>query len=541
MIPTSPLGRFFAALFAAGLLYSFAMLARPDVHFLSRPFIEDAFYSLSVARSLGQGLGMTIDGRTPTNGVQPLICFLNAPAFAIAGDDLYLALRMTLGLQVILAGLAALAVARFAVSLLGATSGDVRPEDVAGPDAARRVRSEIFWIVAGTIASSYSLLVHLQNGLETSLAVALAFIAMAIYIERIARRPDAPIGEFARVGALLGLGVLARIDVAILAMTIAGWHLLTARDHSRRTPALAGAAVIGLVSLLVSLPWWLYNVIGFGHLMPTSGLAQQDLLTDRLRSVDLVVRGVSNALLLVLHAPGDVEGPIAYIGLLLVAAVSAIMFAVTPLRRWAGDALRSLRREVEPARAVPLALFVVILAAYYTLFFGAPHFIPRYLTPMWLLLSVAMLLVLHALWRAAPERGARRTVLLALAVIAFSASAVAASRSFTREGLYTNVMLFPAEWIGAHTSATDRIGMFQSGTTGFLYRRVTNLDGKVNTRALAAMRSGGLARFVDSASFDYIIDLDFYTRHIFRDRRLLARYEPIDTLPLDFIVWRRRD
>ena len=44
---------------------------------------------------------------------------------------------------------------------------------------------------------------------------------------------------------------------------------------------------------------------------------------------------------------------------------------------------------------------------------------------------------------------------------------------------------------------------------------------------------------VDSASFDYIIDIDFYTRHIFSDPHLRSRYEPVDSLPFGFVVWRR--
>lgn len=528
--PTSTLSRLFAILFVAGLIASLAMLVRPDIHLLSRPFIEDAFYSLSVARTLGQGGGISIDGVTPTNGVQPLICFIDAPAFALAGDDPYTALRIVLGLQVVLAGLAALSVAWLAASL-------VRSGGEAGIGWST-TRREIFWLVAGTIASSYSLLVHLQNGLETSLAAAFVFASMAMYIERIARCPDAPIADFARLGALLGLGVLARIDIALLVAAISGWHLIVARGPGRRTSAFAGAATIGLMSLLVSLPWWLYNAFEFGHLMPTSGLAQQDLLTERIRSLDLVVRGLSNSVMLVLHAPGEVDGVIAYIGLLVLAGVALLVGSIPSARRWLLESIRSLGASIDLWSAAPLAIFLATLVIYYTLFFGAPHFIPRYLVSLWLCVTIAVLLTLHALWRSAPAGGIRRRLLATGAIAAIVATTWAQSRQFSREGIYTNVMLHAAEWIAANTVETDRVGMFQSGTTGFLFRRVTNLDGKVNARALAALRSGDLPRFVDSASFDYIIDLDFYTRHIFRDPHLRARYTPIDTLPRDFIVWR---
>ena len=113
------------------------------------------------------------------------------------------------------------------------------------------------------------------------------------------------------------------------------------------------------------------------------------------------------------------------------------------------------------------------------------------------------------------------------------------SRNFASDATHNNALVFSLEWMAMHAAPTDRIGMFQSGTTGFMDKRVTNLDGKVNPHALAALRSGNLARFVDSASFDYIIDTEMYTRLIFSDATLRARYEPIDSLPFGFVVWKR--
>jgi hypothetical protein len=523
--PRSRRARLLALIFIVGTLYSLAMAARPERHFLSRPFIEDAFYSLSASRSLGQGGGLSIDGVTPTNGVQPLICFLYAPAFALAGDDPFPALRIAVALQAALAALTALAVAWFVVTLLRRDADD---------DIAR----DLFWLVAATISVSYSLLVYLQNGLETSLAAAFVFASMAFYVERIWRRPGAGLAEFARLGALLGLGVLARIDIAILAAILAGWHALAVRSDGRRTSAVAGAATIGIVSFLVSLPWWLYNLIGFGHLMPTSGLAQKDLMTNRLESLDLVVRGVSNALLLVLHVPGEINGIVAYTGFVLAAALAITVAVVPALRRRVALAARRFGEHLTLAPVAPLVLFLAALVVYYTFFFGAPHFIGRYLTSLWLLINAGVLTFLYFLWREATRVG--RTVLVSLGAAALAASVIAQSRNFTPDGLYSNAMVYPAEWIARNTTARDRVGMFQSGTTGFLFQRVTNLDGKVNPEALEALRTGRTAALVDSIGFEYIIDLDFYTRHIFHDPVVRARYAPIDTLPFGFVVWQRQ-
>ena len=42
------------------------------------PLTEDGYYSLSVARNLAAGKGMTIDGANLTNGFQPLFTMIEA-------------------------------------------------------------------------------------------------------------------------------------------------------------------------------------------------------------------------------------------------------------------------------------------------------------------------------------------------------------------------------------------------------------------------------------------------------------------------------
>ena len=66
----------FKLLCALAIVLRIALLFRGDELFYARPFIEDAYYSLSVAQSLGNGNGITVDGVHLTNGIQPLIFFL---------------------------------------------------------------------------------------------------------------------------------------------------------------------------------------------------------------------------------------------------------------------------------------------------------------------------------------------------------------------------------------------------------------------------------------------------------------------------------
>src|SRR5438067_1710720 len=79
---------------ALGFFSRVALAFRSDWKIASRPYIEDAFYSLSCARHLALGHGFSVDGIHPTNGVQPLICILNAPCFWFS-DDRWFGVRLT--------------------------------------------------------------------------------------------------------------------------------------------------------------------------------------------------------------------------------------------------------------------------------------------------------------------------------------------------------------------------------------------------------------------------------------------------------------
>ena len=123
------------------------------------------------------------------------------------------------------------------------------------------------------------------NGMETSLSIACLLAAMLCdaSIDRKNRL------DLAGCGALLGLVVLARVDAVFFVILLSAMQLVRERRRpegaDRRCLCLAGPA------FLVSSPGWAYNVIAFGHLTPSSGLALQDWaptiqVHDQCRCVD---------------------------------------------------------------------------------------------------------------------------------------------------------------------------------------------------------------------------------------------------------------
>ena len=79
------------------MLAAFWLVFRDDALVGDKPFIEDAFYSLGVARHLGTGGGFSVDGVHPSNGVQPLWVVLTAPLYWLTGGDRIFTLRLVQG------------------------------------------------------------------------------------------------------------------------------------------------------------------------------------------------------------------------------------------------------------------------------------------------------------------------------------------------------------------------------------------------------------------------------------------------------------
>ena len=515
---------------AVAILYHLLLAIRPDERLMSRPLLEDAFYSLGVSRSIGHGLGFTIDGVHPTNGVQPLICLFYAPMFTIAGDNTFVALRLVLVLQVV-----CFAAAAFAAAGWWRMLRRDRP----------RADTE-FWVIATLFLWNYSLLTWILNGLETGLSLALVFASAILYQRWIAGADRPSYARSALLGAILGLGVLARIDVAIFVPALLAYHLLQAHlrhGHlagSERLSALrrvvVQALLIGGVAVGVSAPWWIYNLGTFGSLLPISGQAQQMLNPDRVENLVATASVVSDAFMLNAHMPLELQRQYWYLGILAAALLALLLLAMPASRRLLAGVVRDRLAESEWRRAIPIALFTAALVIYYSFFFGAPHFQGRYLVILRVLIFMAMVSLINAIG----QRGDRgRMILRAGLVLYIAASGFWLSRSFTWSAAEGNIFMVPAEWIGRNVSPRQRVGMFQSGTTGFLFPNVENLDGKVNARALQANIRGQIVRYVDSASFDYIIDWDMFTKPLMSDPTLGSRYSPIDTLPHAFVVWKK--
>ena len=73
------------------------------------------------------------------------------------------------------------------------------------------------------------------------------------------------------LGCLLGLTILARLDLVFFALVVLFFHLVSPQGQSTPLRRLASILVQGLAITAVMLPYLLWNVVRFHHLLPISG------------------------------------------------------------------------------------------------------------------------------------------------------------------------------------------------------------------------------------------------------------------------------
>jgi len=472
------------ALLALALRTIIAARAPADLDHLT--LIDDTYLALHLARSIADGLGPWY-GLAPTNGFQPLFVFALVPAFWIWPNDPDAPLRAALALTA-LCDIGTLLVLYRLVRRHAATT--------LAPLAAALV-----WAV-----NPYALRSSL-NGLETSIAV----LAASILLLELDRARDAPpLPALAvRLGAWLGVGALARIDVLTMAPVVL--FVLARSGLGRRLPAprLAGlAAAGGAAACAVLAPWWLYSWTWTGTVAQVSGHAVRYM---ELANVDHAPAWAT------FYAPMLRDGASVFLrwnGALL--AATAVLLAYRLIRR-PGAGPRAIARRLAPA--APAAAFGALLFLAYTLVvFGHWHF-PRYLFPLAVPVTLAFALVLDAAAAApaGPRDGGRRGAGLAAGatVLALVLQPPFARLFLPVSGAWGYRAI--GEWARDHFAAGTRIGASQSGALGYFADSlvVVNLDGVVNRDVHEAMRAGRALDYVRGNGIRWLVwqdDVDWLVR-----------------------------
>jgi len=471
------------ALFVVGLVTRVAPLANAGGRVLRQFPTEDGYLMLTIARNLAIGRGMSaMAGTIPTNGTQPLFNFIEALSFLATSGDRASGVWLVLAASVLVSCIGAYAIVRLARAVLA-------DRDYAEPVA--RIAGAL-WFASPVV------LPHTMNCLETGLAVTCCAFALERWVtgarESLGDDTDAPRMRYAlTLGASLALAFWARIDAVFLIATITTGHLVLARIDERRPyrARFIEAVVAGATSVVLASPWLIYNKLYFGHFTPISGLAQgYDSLGENLVTVP---KKLIEYAALVVPIPERFESTRAA---LAASSIGVLIYSAL--------VYRALVRSCNRLEALALATFlahVAALIAYYGVFFGAAHFVGRYLAPVSIgtaiLTPTLAAVVIDAVRASRPQFARVLAVALGSTAVALSASlGIRLYRNGTSHQHFQVV-----DWVEANVADDRWVGAVQTGTLGFFHDRTVNLDGKVNPAALEARLRDAIPTYVVEARF----------------------------------------
>jgi hypothetical protein len=461
-----------------GLVYRLVPLALgPD--WLAQFFItEDGYLMLTVARNIALGNGLSVSGgEIATNGVQPLGTFLYTLPYLLTGGDKLGGIAGVMAIMAAVSVVALVAIRAFAARVLGPA------ED---PRWA--------WLVALLWFLGPLFLFHSMNALETGLST-LAVVALLLWFGHLSEqgRPFS-LADKGVLGVLAGLAFLARIDCAFLVTAVFAVHLVRClADGGGIRRAVGDLLLPGILSLVLAAPWLLYNRIGFGSVMPISGTAQS-VSAGVGDNLPLLPSKLFETMFPMLPVPASLETslPVMILASLVVPAV-LVAFGVLLWRQ----------RRPFHAAVVAYGLHGLALAVYYGAFFGAPHFLSRYLAPLAPLLVIAALVVALALARRLFRQGDDVVAVLGTAALGLSVALLGVKLARGPEQGHFQVV----DWVQANVPAEVWVGAVQTGTLGYWHDRTINLDGKVNPEALAArVRDGSVLGYVVAGPIEVIAD-----------------------------------
>lgn len=468
--------------FVFGVLYRlFPLVAGEDA--IAQFFItEDGYLMLTIARNMAIGLGMTVsEGTIVTNGVQPLATFIFMVPYLLTDGDKLQSLVGIILISTAISVAAYFTLQRFAQLVLSPFTDD-------------RIWS---WLVATLWFIGPLLLFHSMNALETGLYTWMVLLTLLQFGRVLDKGADSTSGDRLLLGAICGVTFLARIDGALLVVAVfLVWGIYELFALRIKLLAVITRLVPpGVLSLIFATPWLVYNKLLFGSLTPISGLSQSHG-AGFASNLPLLPSRIFEYLFPMLPVPSGIETTQVAIGAFtLIALAMLAVFLLSALR--AGGKVLLL--------VVTYLLFAAFLASYYSLYFGAPHFLSRYLAPLAPLFILATVITGLKLadwsqgWITMPR-------LQILGVVAIVLSLGLLGRLLV-PGVKEQGHFQVVDWVQENVPEDIWVGAVQTGTLGYWRDRTINLDGKVNPSALRALKEeGDVFNYVLVSDIQYIAD-----------------------------------
>jgi hypothetical protein len=464
------------------------------------PLFDDSYIYFKMSRDLADWYAGCNPSIQFSSGFQPLLALLYSLFFSLFWSDRELPIHCTLSLNA--------ALGFFANVILYALL--------------RRVvsRSSATFLASLWIWSTY-VMVQTVNGMETTLALLMLMVAL-LYYHTLCDRSERSAAAWIRLGAILGIGFWARVDLGFLGVAIALDQLWRSLQGGQTgvMPALRRIFLCGFTALTIALPWIIFTLISTGHLLPVSGSAVRTITSVFFAYMGRETAGFPQAMLSYLAPEFRLFQPLAGISQNLFWQLSISGAALAGLILSLRDRqLRTLYR--------PFLLFQLMTVTCYVFFIGGFWHFNRYLYPTYTLMLFFHAAVLRAVEAKCKPYLRYLPVACALACIPYAmtyASQYLDFFSHPRPARYLSL----ARFAKGQVPPLPAVGAFQSGCLSyFLDNRVINLDGVINENAHFHLSHKSLDSYLREQAIEYIVEEEFLFRmwDDYLDGRISRNYE----------------
>lgn len=427
-----------------------------------KPITEDGFYMLTVARNFAKTGKFEYNDHILTTGVQPLTVIYFAVPFKISqliGQNDFFGLRLIIilsGLNLVLFCL----VLQKIIEKLYPKSNFMYSWYFA-------VWFSIF---------NFDLFIQFTNGLETGLYLLLISFVILISI----RMELNLISEVCIFALIIGVTILARLDFILPTIIFSLFFIVKKRIR------IIHLFFFSLTILLIVFPWFVFVKYVTGSFIQSSITAQTSMLqfSNIILRLDYLIKA-----LLEIITPGIYFGN--KYSLLYLFVVFELIVLLGFYFRY--KIVFNLKKEIY---YWSLAFSMYILVYYF--YSNAPYFYLRYLSP----LSIFILIYLFPLFELMVGYLKFKIKFIVFIIIIF----LFQSYLYFNSGNLGVPQSLRISYIKKHFTASNRIGVFQSGVTGFFCRNVYNLDGKIDARSLNYLSQANLEDYLDKKHINIIIE-----------------------------------
>jgi hypothetical protein len=430
-----------------------------------KPFTEDGFYMMTTAWNIAEGKGIKYNFNRPTTGVQPLFTFIQAAvakAVILSGGDKMDFLRVLIIFSsslIILFGIVLSKITRLLVPTI--ISGTV----------------PLFLVLF-----NFDFIAWFNSGLETGFY--LLMISTCIYYSfYFVKNPSYK--SAAVFGIISGLTALTRIDFLLPLLIFLILLLITKKIDLVKT------FLPGFITAIFIVPWLIYVYSVSGSLLPTS-FSNQTSLINALNSIERVY----NFFLAFFSHLSPFFHTNNFWFCVVVSAAAVILFYFFAKRCNFFDHFLKDKLNI----FFLWGWSFLVLSIVYFIYSSAWYFYDRYTLPLYIfILIISVCLIVYLL---SGYFSRYKKVFLAAFILLFFFQAF----YYHFSPVSNDLIALRVGFIKKNFEANERIGLFQSGVTGFFVDKAVNLDGKMDHVVKKYAMAGNLDGFLDSMNVNVLIE-----------------------------------